>query len=63
MNLRDFLKEAITDPITKGASSTRILAFMFGITGCITAFLCDAAIVAALVGGGSVALLTRAKSD
>lgn len=64
MNGREFFKDMITDPVTGGASSARILAILFGVVGCITALLgYEAGIVTSLVGGGSVALLTRKKSE
>lgn len=64
MRTLDFLKDMITDPVTKGASSARIMALIFGIVGCVTALLgMEAGVVAALVGGGSVALLTRKQAE
>lgn len=58
-----FVIGVVTDPITADLSSSRGLAILFGIVGCIVALKHpgEAATVAALVGGGSVAIATRTK--
>lgn len=43
-------------------SVTRVCALLCCITGCVTALKgCDAAVVASLIAGGTVSLLTRSK--
>jgi CBS-domain-containing membrane protein len=59
-----FLRGAIRDPFSEDASSARLLAIAFGIVGMIVSLTHPengGIVVAALIGGGAVALLSRAK--
>jgi hypothetical protein len=61
MTVFRFLLSPIATRQGKGVSLTRLLALLFGVTGCVVALRApsEAATVAALVSGGAVALVAR----
>lgn len=60
-----WIRGVVEDPKTKNLSSTRLCALVFGAVGCFIAVTSpeNAETVAALIGGGSVALLVRTKPE
>lgn len=59
-----WLRELMNDPVSRKPSAVRVSAMVLTLTVTLAVWLGrDAATVAAVCGGGVVALLTRSKSD
>lgn len=60
-----WIRGIVEDPKSKNLSSTRLCALVFGAFGCFVAVTSpeNSETVAALIGGGAVALLVRTKAE
>jgi hypothetical protein len=64
MKFLRWLAEFFEDPKADGPSMARACAFIFAWAAVVGVFRgTEAAVIVALVGGGTVALLTRAKAE